>query len=167
MTSFADTIEKIIEPALTDLGFEIVRISMGGGRRKLLQVMLERLDGTNISLDDCADASRAISALLDVEDPIAGNYILEVSSPGLNRPLVKLKDYVRFQGSNIQLELHDPQDNRKRFSGLLTHVEGDEISLELEEDGKPIVKFLYSGIQKAKVIPEISFKKDRKVVERQ
>ena len=167
MTSFADTIEKIIEPALTERGFEIVRISMGGGRRKLLQVMLERLDGTNISLDDCADASRAISALLDVEDPIAENYILEVSSPGLNRPLVKLKDYVRFQGSNIQLELHELQENRRRFSGLLTHVEGDEISLELEEDGKPIVKFLYSDIQKAKVIPEISFKKDRKVVERQ
>ncbi|MEB3701738.1 Ribosome maturation factor RimP [Candidatus Bealeia paramacronuclearis] len=159
MNSFADTIERIIGPSLEEMGFGIVRISFGGGNRKRLQIMIERLDDQNLSLDDCADVSRTVSALLDVEDPISENYVLEVSSPGIDRPLVKLKDYVRFQGSDIQLELNTLYEGRKRFSGRLASVDGEEITLELPEDGKPIVKFPYSDVQKAKVIPEISFKK--------
>lgn len=156
MNSFADTIERIIEPALEEMGFGVVRITMGGGKRKRLQVMIERLDDQNLTLDDCADASRAISALLDVEDPIEENYMLEVSSPGLDRPLVKLKDFVRFQGQDIQLELHNLLEGRKRFSGNLTQVEGENITLT-HEDG--VATFPFDEVLKAKLMPEITFKK--------
>lgn len=156
MNSFADTIERIIGPALEEMGFGIVRITMGGGNRKRLQVMIERMDDQNLTLDNCADVSRAISALLDVEDPIEENYMLEVSSPGLDRPLVKLKDFVRFQGQDIQLELHNLLDGRKRFSGNLTQVEGEDITLT-HEDGVTVIP--YAEILKAKLVPEITFKK--------
>ncbi len=156
MNSFADTIEQIIGPALEEMGFSIVRVLMGGSKRKRLQVMIERKDGTNITLDDCADASRAISVLLDVEDPIEGNYMLEVSSPGLDRPLVKLNDFVRFQGHEIQLELHNLLEGRKRFQGHLTQVDGDIITLTYE--GK-VATIPFSDILKAKLVPDFTFQK--------
>src|SRR3990170_1409421 len=99
MADTAQRIEGLIEPALTAMGYDLVRVAVQGGEsRKTLQIMAERRDGAGMTVDDCADISRTISAVLDVEDPIAGAYTLEVSSPGIDRPLPRSKDYERFLG---------------------------------------------------------------------
>lgn len=95
--------------------------------------MAERADGAAMTVDDCADISHAVSALLDVEDPIAGPYTLEVSSPGIDRPLTRLKDFERFAGFEAKLESRFAVDGRKRFKGLLRGVEGEEILLDTEQ----------------------------------
>src|SRR5690349_5623875 len=92
-------IEKIITPALSDKGFDVVRIQLQGTKRKTLQLMIDHIDGAQITIDDCKTVSHLVSALLDVDDPIHESYILEVSSPGLDRPLVRKTDFDRFSGS--------------------------------------------------------------------
>lgn len=104
--SLSEQIEKIIKEPLLDNGYEIVRILFGGEKRKNLQVMIERIDGLEITVDDCEKSSRLISVLLDVNDPIQEHYLLEVSSPGIERPLVKLKDFQRFCGELILVNTH-------------------------------------------------------------
>jgi ribosome maturation factor RimP len=112
-------IARIIEPALEAMGYRLVRVAVTGARRATLQVMAERLDEAPMSVDDCAAISRSISALLDVADPIAGAYTLEVSSPGIDRPLVRPEDYDRFAGFEARIELSEPLDGRKRYRGRL------------------------------------------------
>ena len=119
-------IARIIEPSLEAMGYRLVRIALTGSQRPTLQVMAERGDEAAMSVEDCAEISRSISALLDVADPIAGTYTLEVSSPGIDRPLVRPEDYDRFVGFAARIELHEPLDGRKRFHGrLLGRIEHD------------------------------------------
>ncbi|MDF1585355.1 ribosome maturation factor RimP [Marinimicrococcus flavescens] len=121
-------IAQLIEPALKDMGFELVQVRLMGGTRRTLQVMAEHLDRERtMTVDDCADISHAVSALLDVADPIPGAFTLEVSSPGLDRPLVKREDYDRFRGHEARVETEELVDGRKRFVGVIEGLEGDEV----------------------------------------
>jgi ribosome maturation factor RimP len=115
-------IERLIEPSLDALGYRIVQVVLTSSRGATLQVMAERLDDVPMSLDDCTLISHSVSALLDVADPIAGPYRLEVSSPGVDRPLVKPADYDRFLGREAKIELTQPWHGRRRFRGRLLGV---------------------------------------------
>lgn len=133
------------------MGYELIRARASGRDRLVLQVMVERADRQSITVDSCAEVSRAISAILDVEDPIQGSYVLEVSSPGIDRPLVKLADYDRFAGHVAKLELAAPMAGRRRFRGRLLGVEGDVIKL-VEDDGKGPCEVPFSAVQSAKLV---------------
>ena len=126
-----DRIATMIEPSLLAMGFLLVRVRFGGAKRPVLQIMAERPDGT-MTVEDCAEVSRAVSALLDVEDPIAGEYVLEVSSPGLDRPLVKLDDYRRFAGYEAKIETVMPVEGRKRYRGRITGTEGEDVLVTVD-----------------------------------
>ncbi len=117
-----DAIERLIEPSLEALGYRVVRVVLSGGPGATLQVMAERRDDVPMSVDDCALISHSVSALLDVADPIPGAYRLEVSSPGVERPLVKPADFDRFAGREARIELTLPVRGRKRFRGRLNGV---------------------------------------------
>jgi len=142
-------IAEIIGPAIEDLGFELVRVLLSGQRRKKLQIMAEPLDGSAMNVDHCADISRAVSALLDVEDPIDDAYVLEVSSPGIDRPLVKLVDFDRFKGFDARVEMHTGIDGRRRFSGRLLGIADDHVLMDVEEGE---VRLPYADIQKSKLL---------------
>jgi ribosome maturation factor RimP len=120
-----NSIAQLIEPSLNGTGYRLVRVAVTGGRRMTLQIMAERLNDAPITLEDCEQISHSVSALLDVADPIAGAYLLEVSSPGIDRPLVRAEDYDRFSGFEAKIELAMPIDGRKRYRGrLLGTAEG-------------------------------------------
>jgi ribosome maturation factor RimP len=122
----------IVTPTIEGLGFELVRLRLMGGRRAVLQIMAERPAG-GIEVDDCARISRAVSAVLDVEDPIAGEYVLEVSSPGIDRPLTRLKDFETWAGYEARLETTELIDGRKRFKGVLQGLADGEVLVEIPE----------------------------------
>jgi ribosome maturation factor RimP len=122
-------IEAMIAPSLEAMGYRVVRVAVTGGRRATLQIMAERTDDQAMRVEDCTEISRTVSALLDVADPIAGAYLLEVSSPGIDRPLVRREDFARFAGFEAKVELNAPVDGRKRFRGRLLGVEGDDVRL--------------------------------------
>ena len=147
--ALSQVIERIITPTVEGMGYELVRLTVSGGQRKTLQVMAEPKDGRNMSLDDCSHLSRAISAVLDVEDPIEGAYSLEVSSPGIDRPLTRAKDYERFAGFEAKLETRAPIDGRKRFKGKLLGLEAHNVKIEVE--GAPLALPL-EEIEKAKLV---------------
>ena len=123
---------EIITPVIEDLGFELVRVRLMSGKESILQIMAERPDG-GIEVDECAEISNAVSAVLDVEDPVTDPYTLEVSSPGIDRPLTRLKDFDTFEGYEAKLETSELIDGRKRFKGVLAGVEGDEVLINIEE----------------------------------
>ena len=123
---------EIVSPVIEDMGFELVRLRMLGGNTKTLQIMAERPDG-GIEVDECAEISNAVSAVLDVEDPVTDPYTLEVSSPGIDRPPTRLKDFDTFEGYEAKLETTELIDGRKRFKGVLAGVEGDEVLINIEE----------------------------------
>jgi ribosome maturation factor RimP len=127
-----NSIAQLIEPSLAAMGYGLVRVLMTSGRRATLQVMAERLDDLPITHDDCAKISRSVSALLDVADPIAGAYTLEISSPGIDRPLVRAEDYDRFSGFEARIELAMPVDGRRRFRGRLIGTAGGVLRLDTE-----------------------------------
>ncbi|WP_413717855.1 ribosome maturation factor RimP [Silicimonas sp. MF1-12-2] len=129
---------EIITPVIEDMGFELVRVRLMGGQTKTLQIMADRPEG-GIEVDDCADISTAVSATLDVEDPLEDAYTLEVSSPGIDRPLTRLKDFATWEGYVARLETEEMIDGRKRFKGILMGVEGDEVLIEIEVNGEPTV----------------------------
>lgn len=143
-----EKIKAIIEPTIEAMGFELVRVTYGGAQRAKLQVMAERPDGT-MTVDDCADLSHELSALLDVEDPISGEYILEVSSPGLDRPLTRLKDFERWKGFETRIELESPLDGRRRFRGMLLGLKDEAIALRVEGQ---VVYLPFELVQKAKLV---------------
>lgn len=124
---------SIVTPTIEGLGFELVRLRLMSGKRNVLQVMADRPDG-GIEVDDCAKISRAVSAVLDVEDPISGEYVLEVSSPGIDRPLTRLKDFETYAGHEAKLETHELIDGRRRFKGILQGVEDGEVLVEIADD---------------------------------
>ena len=123
---------EIVGPVIEDMGFELVRLRFMGGKTHTLQIMAERPEG-GIEVDDCADISNAISAVLDVEDPIEDGYALEVGSPGIDRPLTRVKDFETFEGYEAKIETGELIDGRKRFKGVLAGVEGEEILINIEE----------------------------------
>jgi ribosome maturation factor RimP len=125
-------VERIITPSLEAMGFRVVRISFGGGGRPTLQIMAEPADGRPMSVEHCAEISRAVSALLDVDDPIPLAYTLEVTSPGIDRPLISRQDFERFAGFEAKVELARSRDGRKRFRGKLVGMEGDDVALDVE-----------------------------------
>ncbi|MHA1113626.1 MAG: ribosome maturation factor RimP [Alphaproteobacteria bacterium] len=127
-------IEKIIGPSITAMGYGIVRVDLAGDRHRVLQIMVERDDGATMTVDDCSKISRAVSALLDVDDPIAGAYSLEVSSPGIDRPLVKAGDFERFAGFEVRVETLAPIAGRRRFTGRLEGLDGETVRVRLADD---------------------------------
>ena len=145
----AGDIAPIIEPSLEAMGYRLVRIAFLGASRATLQIMAERLDDAPMTVDDCTEISRSVSALLDVADPIEGAYMLEVSSPGLDRPLTRPEDYDRFAGFEARIELAQPLDGRKRFRGRLVGRAGDQVRLRAEA-GEVVLPL--GDIAKAKLV---------------
>ena len=123
---------EIITPVIEDLGYELVRVRLMSGKESTLQIMADKPDG-GIEVDDCAAISTAVSATLDVEDPILDAYTLEVSSPGIDRPLTRLKDFDMFEGYDAKLETDELIDGRRRFKGILAGVEDDEVLINVAE----------------------------------
>jgi len=123
----------IIEPSLAALGYSLVQVKLADGKRKTLSIMAERADDGVMSFDDCTAITNAVSALLDVEEPISGAYNLEVCSPGLDRPLVKREDYTRFANHEVKMETIIPVSGRKRFRGILQGIKSDTISITTTE----------------------------------
>lgn len=133
---------EVVTPTIEGMGFELVRVRLMGGQTKTLQLMCERPNG-GIEVDDCARISTAVSAVLDVEDPLVEAYTLEVSSPGIDRPLTRLKDFDMWSGYEARIETTELIDGQRRFKGLLQGTEGDEVLIEIEsnksDDGTGLV----------------------------
>ncbi|MDZ7629306.1 MAG: ribosome maturation factor RimP [Parvularculaceae bacterium] len=143
MSLIEDRIAKLIAPVIEGGGFELVRVKVKGADYKTLQIMAERPDHT-MSAEDCATLSRALSPLLEEKDPIDGPYRLEVSSPGIDRPLVRLKDYNDWQGYEAKIELDRMIEGRKKFKGVLGGVDGENICLDIEgEDETALIPFAW------------------------
>ena len=136
-TAMDRRLADIVQPVIEGLGFELVRIRLMGGATRILQIMADKPEG-GIEVDHCGDISTAVSAVLDVEDPIEENYTLEVSSPGIDRPLTRLKDFEMWKGWEARIETTELIDGRRRFKGTLGGVEGEEVLIEIE-DGKETV----------------------------
>ena len=145
----SERIQDLIEPTVDDLGFDVVRVQIMGKDQVVLQIMVEHKDDQGMTAENCATVSRAVSALLEVDDPICGAYTLEVSSPGLDRPLVRLGDFERFQGLEAKIEIKQPMDGRRRFKGRLLGVDGDTVKILV--DGVE-VDMSYPDIHKAKLL---------------
>jgi ribosome maturation factor RimP len=151
VTELERRIEGIVSPAAEGLGYEVVRVMLaGGGRDGRLQIMAERRDGQAMTIDDCERLSRTVSAILDVEDPIVGAYTLEVSSPGIDRPLVRRKDWERWTGHVARVELVEPLDGRKRFKGVLLGLDGEDARLRLDDGAE--VRLPLARVARAKLV---------------
>lgn len=135
---------ELLDPVADAAGYEIVRLRlMGGTHARRLQIMAERPDG-DMNVEDCAKLSRALSEVMDAADPISGEYNLEVSSPGVDRPLTRLKDFAEYAGHEARLELDRMAEGRKRFRGALVGVEGDQVAIDLEgEEATALVPFAW------------------------
>ena len=142
-------IETLIAPSLEAMGYRVVRVSVTGGQRAVLQVMAERTDDRPMGVEDCTEITHTVSALLDVADPIEHAYVLEVSSPGIDRPLMRREDYERFLGFEAKLELAQPMAGRKRFRGRLVALEEDRLRLNL---GTEVVELPLNAIARAKLV---------------
>jgi len=143
-------LEALVTPTLEGMGYELVRVTLMGTQRPVLQIMADRADETPMTVEDCANISRAVSAILDVEDPIDGAYTLEVSTPGIDRPLTREKDFVRYAGHEAKVELSVALDGRKRFRGILKGVQDGRIELEDEKGG--VVSLPFIDLRSAKLI---------------
>ena len=124
-------LEPILEPVVEAAGYRLVRLRLMGGKTKTLQVMAERADGT-MNVEDCAGLSRALSEFLDQENVVEGDYLLEVSSPGIDRPLTRVSDFSRWSGHEAKIELHAAIDGRKRFKGMLLGLDGSNVAIETD-----------------------------------
>ena len=144
-------LERLIEPEVNRLGYDLVRVMMiGGSSDPTLQVMAERADTRQLDIVDCEKISRRLSDMLDLADPIAGSYRLEVSSPGIDRPLTRLKDYKDWTGHEARIRLSEPHEGRKQFSCTIQGIEGEEILIVTKEGDAHALPF--SGIASAKLI---------------
>jgi ribosome maturation factor RimP len=142
----------IIIPVIEGMGFELVRVRLMGGRTRVLQIMADRPEG-GIGVDECGEISIAVSATLDVEDPIEENYVLEVSSPGIDRPLTRLKDFEIWKGWEARIETSELIDGRRRFKGHLAGVEADEVLITIEEAGGDVtIGLKFDWLSDAKLI---------------
>lgn len=142
---------RLLEPTVTGIGYELVELETGqSGHRPLVRVFIDRRDGEPVGLDDCERVSHAVEAVLDAEDPIQSAYQLEVSSPGLDRPLRTPEHFQAHCGHEARIELKAPQEGRKRFRGLLKALEGDAVLIEV--DGREW-RLPLDGIHKARLVP--------------
>ena len=152
-TGVAARIAAIVEPVLSGLGFRLVRVRVSGRDGCTVQIMAERPDGT-FSIEDCELASRTLSPALDVEDPIVGSYRLEISSPGIDRPLMRRSDFERHAGYEIKVEMNVGIEGRKRFRGTLLDAEAGAARIEYDarESGRQTVSLPFDDIAEAKVV---------------
>jgi ribosome maturation factor RimP len=147
-TTRAD-LRKLLEPGVSAMGFELVDVEMAGSHHHpTLRVYIDSPRGVNV--DDCARVSRQLSALLDVEDPLPGQYTLEVSSPGLDRPLVKPEDFRRFVGETVKVKMQQPVLGRRNFSGRLVEVAADHVVVEVD---KEIFNLAFDDMERARLVP--------------
>lgn len=147
-------IETLIEPLAGALGYQVVRVRLSGARPPVLQVMAERDDGT-MNVDDCARLSHAISEAFETDDPIEGEYVLEVSSPGIDRPLTRRRDFESFAGHEARLELRSPVEGRKRVKGTLKGLKGEDVLIEIELPnglGRSVLPIAYENVGDAKLV---------------
>jgi len=146
-----EKLRNIVQPTVEGLGYELVGVEFhGGSRNGLLRIYIDQESG--ISLDDCQAVSEQVSAVLDVEDPIPGHYTLEVSSPGLDRPLFEAEHFRRFAGQQVRIRLAVALEGRRKWSGLLKGVEGEAVVVEV--DGRD-VRLPLDGIEQARLVPEL------------
>jgi ribosome maturation factor RimP len=152
-TGLAAQLAAIAEPVLTDLGFRLVRVVLSGRNGTTVQIMAERPDGT-ISVKECADISRRLSPVLDAHDPIQGQYTLELSSPGIDRPLVRPSDFEDWAGYEAKIEMKELIAGRKRFRGTLEGVEGEEVRIEVELDqlGRQVIGLPIRLVAEARLV---------------
>lgn len=149
---------ELLDPVAESVGYEIVRLRlMGGAEQRRLQIMAERPlledgSGGDMNVEDCAKLSRAISEVMDAADPISGEYTLEVSSPGVDRPLTRLKDFDTYAGLEVRIELDRVAEGRKRFKGELAGVEDGQVGLNLEGEDDTTVYFPFEWIVDAKLV---------------
>ncbi|MBL4907853.1 MAG: ribosome maturation factor RimP [Sneathiella sp.] len=144
-----EKITALITPSIESMGYEIVRVSFTGGDRQVLQIMAEREDGT-MTIEGCQEISRTVSALMDVEDPIVEAYELEVSSPGIDRPLTREKDFDRWTGFEVKIELGEAVDGQRRYRGKLLGIKEGNISLLADSNEE--FKLPFADIRKAKLV---------------
>lgn len=130
MTPFEERISNLIEPSLEGLGYDLVRVQLNGQLRKTLQIMAERQDEKMMTLDDCETISETLSAVLDVHDPIKERYALEVSSPGIDRPLTRPRDYQRNIGFEANITLAEAMDGRRHFKGKITQADDNAVTID-------------------------------------
>ena len=156
MSSLPQRLEEMLLPVLKEQGLGIVRIIFTRGKKGTLQVMIERLDNEIVKMEDCVTASREISVLLDVEDPIDTAYSLEVTSPGLDRPLVKPEHFKRFEGELIQVQTFAPFEGRKKFKGILlvSNQEGFTLEEMISNEERRVLDFSYEEASKVALVPE-------------
>jgi ribosome maturation factor RimP len=144
----ASHLEPIFEPVIEKAGFKLVRLRITGGANRTLQVMAERPDGS-MDVEDCAVLSHALLDFIEAKDPIEGDYEIEVSSPGIDRPLTRLMDFARWCGHEAKMELHAPVDGRRRFRGTLLGLDGQDVAVRI--DGADF-KFPFGAIANAKLV---------------
>ena len=142
---------ELLDPVAEAAGYEIVRLRLMGGGVRRLQIMGERPDGS-MNVDDCTRLSRAISEVLDAADPISGEYTLEVSTTGIDRPLTRLKDFETYKGLEARLELDRLVEGRKRFKGELAGVEGHDVLIDLEGEEEHTAQVPFAWIGEAKLV---------------
>ena len=150
MSALTDRIKNDLAPIVSELGCNIVRVCIFKTKTRTLQIMLERLDGSPVNIDDCEKVSHAVSVCLDATNPIQGHYNLEVSSTGINRPLVTKEDYRRFAGKPVVIRTYVLKNGRKIFKGILDSVSEDGVVLTLDlplSDGNKVADFVYSEIK--------------------
>jgi ribosome maturation factor RimP len=160
-TPLENRLTQIIEPVISDMGYDLVLVKIiGEGGSRNVQIMAENRETKNLGIEDCTTISKAVSAVLDVEDPIEGAYRLEVSSPGIDRPLVRLEDFEKFTGFEAKLETSMPIDEsrQKRFRGVLKGLEGDHILIDTDQGSAQIP---FSALTKAKLVLTDALLKDK------
>lgn len=140
----------LVEPILIDMGYELVRVALLGKQALTLQIMVDRADGSLINVEDCEQISHAVSAVMDVHDPMEGPWTLEVSSAGIDRPLVRVKDWNRFAGHLAKVEMMIPIEGRRRFSGIA--LGADEQNARMRLDTGSEIELPLSEIRKAKLV---------------
>jgi ribosome maturation factor RimP len=149
-TSLEARLAAIIAPRLVLMGFELVRVLVLGRERPTVQVMADRADGSQISVDDCAQISHDVSAAIDVDDPIPGAWTLEVSSAGIDRPLTRIKDWNRFAGHTARVETLVPQNGRRRFAGIVLGADDEAARVRLDDGEEVAIR--HPDIRRAKLV---------------
>jgi ribosome maturation factor RimP len=153
LATLEQKLQALVEDTIDSMGFELVGVeTQRAGRFLTVRLYIDKEGG--VTIDDCSDVSRQVSAIFDVEDPIADKYNLEVSSPGLDRPLFTLAHYERFVGRDVVIHLRIPMFDRRKWQGKLESVEGDMITLTVENDTR---QFAFGNIQKANLVPVFNF----------
>jgi ribosome maturation factor RimP len=149
----ASHLEPVFEPVIEKAGFKLVRLRIMGGASKTLQVMAERPDGS-MDVEGCATLSHALLDFIEAEDPIEGDYEIEVSSPGIDRPLTRLMDFSRWSGHEAKIELHAPVEGRKRFRAMLLGLDGTDVLIRVPDskDGGADIKFPFRNVANAKLV---------------